>query len=54
MKLGEGAEGLVKAALHRATGTLRAVKWCKRAALQSEVDLLHRMARTRGLGLLIW
>ena len=54
MKLGEGAEGVVKAVLHRATGTLRAVKWCKRAALQSEVDLLHRMARTRGLGLLIW
>ena len=48
MKLGEGAEGVVKAVLHRATGTLRAVKWCKRAALQSEVDLLHRMARTTG------
>ena len=54
IKLGEGAEGVVKAVLHRATGTLRAVKWCKRTALQSEVDLLHRMARTRGLGLLIW
>ena len=40
-------------AMHKQTGTLRAVKWCKRAVPKTEVDMLRRIARTRGLGRLI-
>ena len=52
IKLGEGTEGVVNAVLHKQTGTLRAVKWCKRAT-EAEVHILGRLARTRGLGRLI-
>ena len=52
MVLGEGSEGIVNAVLHKLTGTLRAVKWCKRAT-EAEVHILSRLARTRGLGRLI-
>ena len=40
-------------AMHKQTGTLRAVKWCKRSVPMTEVDMLRRIARTRGLGRLI-
>ena len=50
--LGEGSEGIVNAVLHKQTGILRAVKWCKRAT-EAEVHILSRLARTRGLGRLI-
>ena len=51
--LGQGSEGVVYGAMHKQTGTLRAVKWCKRAVPKTEVDMLRRIARTRGLGRLI-
>ena len=56
--LGEGSEGVVNAALHKQTGTLRAIKWCKRIGTagrvgSDEMEMLRRLARTRGLGRLI-
>ncbi len=51
--LGEGSEGVVKAAMHKQTGTLRAVKWRKAGGAAGELQMLRRLARTMGLGRLI-